>query len=71
MTVEILESSKDFFFECPFGNSQTVQCFFFFQSCKSDLPLSESGYHKTDEHTVSSQSKRRCVDLAGERVTVN
>ena len=67
MKVEIMKSLKKLglfgMHILKFTNSSGL--FAFFQTCTSDLPLPESGYHKTEANTVNSQSKRRCVDLGG------
>ena len=60
MKVEIMKSIKHWaFLNAYFEIHKQFSVFCFFQSCKSDSPLPESGYHKTRESTVNSHSKRR------------
>ena len=51
------------FLNVHFEIHKQFSVFCFLKIMQSDLPLPESGYHKTDENTLNSQSKRRCVDL--------
>ena len=45
--------------------------FAFFQSCKSNLPVPESGYHKAEGNIVNSESIRRCVDLGAVTIYIH
>ena len=58
MKVEMMTIIKNWaFLNAHFEVHKQFSVFCFFQS--SDSPLPESGYHKTEENTVDSQSKRR------------
>ena len=60
MKVEIMKSIKTvLFLNAHFEVHKQFSVFCFLQSCNSDLPVPESGYHKTEENNVNSQSKRR------------
>ena len=60
MKVEIMKSiPKWAFLNARFETHKQFSVFCCVQSCKSDLPLPESGVLETEESTVNSLSKRR------------
>ena len=69
--VETMKSIKNWPFlnaDCEIHKQSSV--FGFFQSCKSDLPLPESGYHKTEENSCKFTVKTKGCGSSGGGMTI-
>ena len=69
MKVEMIKGIKSWaVLNAHFEIHKQFSVFCFFQSCKGDLPLPESGYHKREEHSKFTVKTKVSGSWGGDRV---